>query len=189
MPDPVAKAMTTEELADEFDAHAKDAMDQYNATDWNSKSKRAGMIAKAQTWQKAAILVRNAANAEIERLKNHDLVVTRIDLREVYMTDAYKAAIEAMARAASDAQLGAGVWKSFSESLHNDWLKSAEAHYTTLLEHLAATGWQVVPAVATERMLDAGGKNANVQTDRGPGGSGGIYADMLAAAPKFGGAE
>ena len=60
---------TQAELAAEFDAHAKDAMDQYNATDWNSKSKRAGMIAKAQTWQKAAGLVRNAANAEIEALQ------------------------------------------------------------------------------------------------------------------------
>jgi hypothetical protein len=67
------------------------------------------------------------------------------------------------------------------------WWYIALEHSTdalnTLLAALPGLCLKVVPVEATEVMLDAGGKDANVFTDRGPGGTGGIYRAMIAATP------
>ena len=51
---------TQAQLADDMERRADAAREQYNSTDWGSHKKRAGLIAKAQTWEAAAALVRSA---------------------------------------------------------------------------------------------------------------------------------
>lgn len=67
----------------------------------------------------------------------------------------------------------------------------AKAARIALLSHLAATGWQVVPKVATEGMENATCDVACVGDNGAP--ERGYFSDeyhcALAAAPKFGGSD
>lgn len=64
-------------------------------------------------------------------------------------------AVDAMARAAMEAQLGCGMWARANEVERNYWLHSQTRALDAFLALLDATGWQIVPKVATAPMLKA----------------------------------
>ena len=78
---------------------------------------------------------------------------------------------------------GLFLWDDLLEEERNAFRATARTHLDAILAALPGLGLKVVPVEATEVMLAAGGKDANVFTDRGLGGTGGIYRAMIAATP------
>ena len=113
------------------------------------------------------------------------------------MTD-QQSAVEAMARAQFDAfDCYTFSFDDAPSRLKKSWMDDAEVALTAFLSHLTASGWQIVPVVATDEMCRAWENSTNegasfegkndeevnniiARTD---------YATMLAAAPQFPGRD
>ena len=116
------------------------------------------------------------------------------------MTDQTQSAVEAMARAeyathGHDAECNSDTpWEDADPDMKAAYLKDAEINLATFLTHLTASGWQIVPVVATfgeDQMSWAGAMEIPTDVGRGEAGRMAcqIYTAMLAAAPKFPGRE
>jgi len=68
------------------------------------------------------------------------------------MTDAHKAAIEAMAMALHDEWYGVGRWSSLTDTERARWDYMAKAALSALLSTLPALGWRLVPVEPTPDM-------------------------------------
>ena len=116
------------------------------------------------------------------------------------MTDQTQSAVEVMAKARWNAT-HVTRWDTLSAGVQKDFIKDEQVSLTALLAHLAhlaASGWQIVPVVASQPM-----KNAAIDVypyelgDLSPIGLRcspqrmfeKCYAAMLAAAPQFPGSE
>jgi hypothetical protein len=109
------------------------------------------------------------------------------------MTDAHKAAIEAMARAVLDSDdMYDTYWDSLSEDIHKEYRERAAMILDAFLAALPVLSWQVVPVEATDAMKIEANKRVAIVTPDGTWAisrheAGRIFDAMIAAAPKFGG--
>ena len=102
-------------------------------------------------------------------------------------TDTRAAFIETIARGLCRLDMGGNDSPRLAEALERRWkepayIERAEVSFAAVLAHLAVIGWQIVPLVATEDMLSAGGE-ANALGDHAPPSV--SWPLMLAAAPKL----
>ena len=99
------------------------------------------------------------------------------------MTDQTQSAVEAMARAeyathGHDPECNSDTpWEDADQDMKAAYLEDAKINLAALLAHLDATGWQIVPKVATDVM-----RNSICWEERNASET---WSDLLAAAPKF----
>ena len=75
-------------------------------------------------------------------------------------TDTRAAFIETIARGLCRLDMGGNDSPRLAEALERRWkepayIERAEVSFAAVLAHLDASGWQIVPVVATEEMLEA----------------------------------
>ena len=114
------------------------------------------------------------------------------------MTDQTQSAVEAMARAAHDQfrdqfdpEDRPGSWEDLDEEDRASCLENAQCQHDAFLAHLTASGWQIVPMVATEEMCRAWENSTSAGVDFENKTDNEVnniiasldYAAMLAAAP------
>ena len=113
------------------------------------------------------------------------------------MTDQTQSAVEAMADALDQNSIGGTSDRDLIALVQSYNLHMAQLCLTAFLAHLAASGWQIVPVVATEGMCRAWEAATNGSMSFENTNDEEVnnifarmdYAAMLAAAPQFPGSE